>query len=310
MILRIPWACSPTCSGAESRSDGGMAASILSGVGLALVKTPAGALLFRGLAGVAVSTWVAHTALYSHLFPPGETTEAMGRLSAAQYGSQVAAMLVGGFAAERIGTEAAFLMGAAAALAGLVVVRGAPSRIRQGRAIREMGACELDVALDFDAARHRVPVRRLGHRAAFTATGPRGGRAGRFRSGANVGHVLRPTQRVRFSGRSKSASGHRASGAGFFICGRRARDLRSPTARRCLYLSAGELRRGHGADPASGGRRDPQHAPEKPARRWASTSRSTAWACSWGEPGRRDRRGVGYRANFFAMAGVLAAALR
>jgi MFS family permease len=102
----------------------GMAASLLSAVGLALVKTPAGALVFRGLAGVAVSTWVAHIALYSQMFDPEEANDAIGRISAMQYGAQVAAMLVGGFLAQLVAPEAAFLLGAAAAAAGLVVVSG------------------------------------------------------------------------------------------------------------------------------------------------------------------------------------------
>ena len=129
MLLRIPLGVfSDVLRRRKPFLIGGMAVSILSAVGLALVKTPAGALFFRGLAGVAASTWVAHTALYSHLFRPEESTDAMGRLSAAQYGSQVAAMLLGGFVAQYVSREAAFLIGAAAAAAGLVVVSGAPEQ--------------------------------------------------------------------------------------------------------------------------------------------------------------------------------------
>ena len=106
----------------------GMAASILSAVGLALVKTPVGALVFRSLAGVAVSTWVVHTALYSHLFSPEETMDAMGRQAAMQYGAQVVAMLLGGFLAQRIAPWAAFLLGGLAAAAGLVVMSGVPEQ--------------------------------------------------------------------------------------------------------------------------------------------------------------------------------------
>ncbi len=129
MLLRIPvGVLSDVLRRRKPFLIGGMVVSILSAIGLAFVKTPAGALIFRGLAGVAVSTWVAHTALYSNLFRPEETTDAMGRLSAAQYGSQVAAMLLGGFVSQWVSREAAFLMGAVAALAGLVVVSGAPEQ--------------------------------------------------------------------------------------------------------------------------------------------------------------------------------------
>lgn len=106
----------------------GMIASILSAAGLALVRTPAGALIFRGLAGVTASTWVAHTALYSSLFRPEETTDAMGRLAAPQYGSQVIAMLAGGFLAQSIRPEAAFALGALAAAAGLFVLWRVPEQ--------------------------------------------------------------------------------------------------------------------------------------------------------------------------------------
>ena len=126
MLLRIPVGVfSDVLRRRKPFLIGGMAASLLSGLGLALVKTPAGAIVFRSLAGVAVSTWVAHTALFSHYYSPEETMDAMGKLSAVQSGSQVIAMLAGGFAAQRLAPQAAFLMGAAAAAAGLFVMFGA-----------------------------------------------------------------------------------------------------------------------------------------------------------------------------------------
>ncbi len=127
MLLRIPLGVfSDMLRRRKPFLIGGMVASLLSAVGLALVKTPAGALLFRGLAGVAVSTWVAHIALYSQHFDPSETADAMGRLSAAQYGSQMAAMLLGGLLAQHVAPAAAFLLGALAAVAGFAVVAGVP----------------------------------------------------------------------------------------------------------------------------------------------------------------------------------------
>ena len=127
MLLRIPLGVfSDMLRRRKPFLIGGMVASLLSAVGLALVKTPAGALLFRGLAGVAVSTWVAHIALYSQHFDPSETADAMGRLSAVQYGSQMAAMLLGGILAQHVAPAAAFLLGALAAVAGFAVVAGVP----------------------------------------------------------------------------------------------------------------------------------------------------------------------------------------
>lgn len=127
MLLRIPLGVvSDMLRRRKPFLVGGMAASLLSAVGLALVKTPAGALIFRGMAGMAVSTWVAHIALYSQYFDPSETADAMGRLSAAQYASQMAAMLLGGLLAQYVSTAAAFALGAVAAVAGFIVVAGVP----------------------------------------------------------------------------------------------------------------------------------------------------------------------------------------
>jgi MFS family permease len=127
MLLRIPLGVlSDVLRRRKPFLVGGMVASLLSAAGLAVVKTPAGALIFRGLAGVAVSTWVAHIALYSQCFDPSETADAMGRLSAAQYGSQMVAMLLGGLMAQHVSTAAAFALGALAAVAGFVVVAGVP----------------------------------------------------------------------------------------------------------------------------------------------------------------------------------------
>ncbi len=129
MLLRLPLGVfSDVLRRRKPFLIGGMAASLLSAVGLALTKTPAGAILFRGLAGVAVSTWVAHTALYSQLFHPEDTHDAMGRLSAVQYGSQVAAMLLGGLLAQHIAPWSAFALGAVVAAAGLIVVSGIPEQ--------------------------------------------------------------------------------------------------------------------------------------------------------------------------------------
>jgi MFS family permease len=135
MLLRLPLGVfSDVLRRRKPFLIGGMAASLLSAAGLALTRTPEGAILFRGLAGVAVSTWVAHTALYSQWFAPEDTHEAMGRLSAVQYGSQVAAMLLGGLLAQHVAPWAAFALGAAVAAAGLAVVSGVPEPPIAGRA--------------------------------------------------------------------------------------------------------------------------------------------------------------------------------
>jgi predicted MFS family arabinose efflux permease len=52
----------------------------------------------------------------------------MGRQAAAQYGGQVAAMLLGGLLAQRIAPWAAFLLGALTAAAGLIVMLSVPEQ--------------------------------------------------------------------------------------------------------------------------------------------------------------------------------------
>lgn len=100
----------------------GMGASLLSGAGFALTRSAAGAIVFRGLAGVAAATWVTYTALYSAYFSQQDTARAMGRMTSLQYGAQLAAMLLGAYLAQALSEEVAFWLASAAALAGFITV--------------------------------------------------------------------------------------------------------------------------------------------------------------------------------------------
>jgi MFS family permease len=90
--------------------------SMISALGLAFFQTPGMALVFRGLAGVAVSAWVPFTILFSSYFKPEEATRAMGIVNAFNFGGQMTATLLGGFAADITGdVRWAFFLSAIAA---------------------------------------------------------------------------------------------------------------------------------------------------------------------------------------------------
>lgn len=122
MILRIPLGLLSDIK--KTRKPflvAGAAASVLAALGLMLCRNQVGALIFRGVSGVAASTWVTYSVMYSSCFDHNDTGNAMSRLSFCQYGSQVAAMILGAFLADKIGKTAAFALAAAAGVAGICV---------------------------------------------------------------------------------------------------------------------------------------------------------------------------------------------
>ena len=96
------------------------------------------ALAARGLSGVAVSTWVTFSVLYSASYESDELTSAVSRLMVPQYGSQILAMLLGAQMADRFGEGAAFVLALAAGAIGLALAAtirehkptGDPMRLR------------------------------------------------------------------------------------------------------------------------------------------------------------------------------------
>jgi len=109
----------------------GFVASMIASVGLSVVSMfdaaphPAlavFALICRGMAGVAASTWVAFSVLYSAAYPPEQTGAAMSRMAFPQTGSQVIAMLLGAYLMNYLGEIWAFLLATAAGVAGLVII--------------------------------------------------------------------------------------------------------------------------------------------------------------------------------------------
>ncbi len=90
------------------------------------------ALIARGLSGVTAATWVSFSVLYSASYEADEIAPAVSRLMVPQYGSQIVAMLLGAQLAQRLGENAAFALGAAAALFGLFLMRRVPDRPPEG----------------------------------------------------------------------------------------------------------------------------------------------------------------------------------
>jgi len=110
----------------------GAAASVVAALGLLLCRNQVGALIFRGISGVAASTWVTYSVMYSSCFDHNDTGAAMSRLSFYQYGSQLAAMILGAFLADRVGKSAAFALAAAAGAAGICVTLKIPDLPPEG----------------------------------------------------------------------------------------------------------------------------------------------------------------------------------
>ncbi len=107
----------------------------VSAVGLALARTPTQMLVARGLAGVAASTWVASTVLFSGFFPASEAVRSTSIMSLSSSVGQMIATLAGGYIAAAYGTGSPFLVSAGVALVGLMVLLPVPEeRAQTGRA--------------------------------------------------------------------------------------------------------------------------------------------------------------------------------
>lgn len=107
----------------------GAAFTALAALGLYAAHNATTALVSRGAAGVAASTWVCFTVLFSSGQKPSERTRAMGTLSSVMYAAQLAATLLGGALAQAAGTRASFALAAVAGIACLALatqVKDAP----------------------------------------------------------------------------------------------------------------------------------------------------------------------------------------
>jgi MFS family permease len=98
----------------------GMLLSLGSSLGLWLVPGVWGALIFRGLAGAAASTWVAFTVLFSSYFNEGQAQKAIGTINAFNSLGQMLATFAGGWLAQSVGWPSTFILAAIVGAIGLV----------------------------------------------------------------------------------------------------------------------------------------------------------------------------------------------
>ncbi len=113
----------------------GFVAVALSSAGLARAVNPVHMLVFRGLAGVAASTWVASTVLFAGYYPAGQAVKSTAIMSMSSSVGQMVATLAGGYVAARYGTESPFWVAAIVAFIGFaLLLPGAEPAVANRRA--------------------------------------------------------------------------------------------------------------------------------------------------------------------------------
>lgn len=119
----------------------GFVASAASGLGLFLARTPDELTIYRGLAGVSATAWVAFIPLLASAWPSEQVTRAMGMAMFAASMGMVIGTLMGGLMAGQLGWESTFLAGGMLGAAGIgaslllpdAATRGTPPRRELGR---------------------------------------------------------------------------------------------------------------------------------------------------------------------------------
>lgn len=120
MLLRVPiGVLSDKMHKRKLFIEFGLLFALLSGIGLWLSKDLTLILIFRALAGAAAATWVDFTVLFTSYYKHNESTRAIGTISFYNSIAQMTAMFIGGWAAEQIGWEAPFIIGAIGGIVGL-----------------------------------------------------------------------------------------------------------------------------------------------------------------------------------------------
>lgn len=100
---------------------GGLFFGALSNLLFTLTENAVWILLFRFLAGVSASAWVVYTVLFSSYFSGDKTASRISYLSTVHTSAVMAAKLCGSVVAGQLGYRAAFYLGGAAGLLGLVL---------------------------------------------------------------------------------------------------------------------------------------------------------------------------------------------
>ncbi len=122
MLLRIPLGIySDSLNRRKVFVIFGVVTACIGAVGMYLFPTPIMLLVFRALTGVAASTWVTYTVLFSSYFRESDAPKAIGYIGSFNALGQMAAMILGGFAAQTVGRSAPFVVAAAGGMLGIVL---------------------------------------------------------------------------------------------------------------------------------------------------------------------------------------------
>lgn len=125
MLLRIPLGIiSDTISKRKIFVISGIALALISSLGMWYFRSPGTLLVFRSMSGAAAAAWVTFTVLFSSYFEGHQSPKAIGYITAVTTLGQVAAVFLGGIAAERFGRQSPFLLALFGAVAGILLSLG------------------------------------------------------------------------------------------------------------------------------------------------------------------------------------------
>lgn len=98
----------------------GLLFTAITGIGLWFTHDFTWILILRALAGAAAATWVDFTVLFTSYYKHEESTKAIGTISFFNSLGQVLGILSAGWAADKLGWESVFILGAALGLLGMI----------------------------------------------------------------------------------------------------------------------------------------------------------------------------------------------
>ena len=109
----------------------GFVLTIVSGIGMAVSRTPLLLFILRGLSGVGAAMWTPLTVLFAAYYTRANPQHAMTILQVTSGVAQIVAALLGGWVAGQWGWTATFYAGAALAVAGFACMAAVPDETRE-----------------------------------------------------------------------------------------------------------------------------------------------------------------------------------
>ena len=129
LILRIPFGISADrIKSHKLFMLAGLICLSSAGVLLYFARSPVALLTGRFLAGVAASTWVSFTVFFTNYFKKSETGRAVATIMLANNFGTLLSYITGTFLFDQVGIRGLFLISAAAALIGAVLMAGIPEK--------------------------------------------------------------------------------------------------------------------------------------------------------------------------------------